>query len=57
MFVYIFLSDFEFGLKKFDVFIDGEEDVFVLDFEFFVDLSKTGIDMLKIADHRFFSES
>ncbi len=57
MLVNVFFGDVEFGFEQLNVLIDGEKDVFVFYFEFFVDFSESGVDLFEIVDHGFFSES
>lgn len=57
MFVDVFFGDVEFGFEQLNILINGKKDVFVFDFEFFVDLSETGVDLFEIVHHGFFPES
>ncbi len=55
MLVDVFFGDLEFGFEQLNVLIDNKQDVFLLDFKFFVDLSQTRVYLFEIANRWFFS--
>jgi hypothetical protein len=50
MLVDVFFGDLEFGFEQLNVLIDNKQDVFLLDFKFFVDLSQTRVYLFEIAN-------